>query len=140
MNDGWSLDQKDPQFIRSLFPIWDLLYRYYFRVKSDGWQHIPNGKTLLVGSHNGGLSAPDLHMLMYDWYRRFGVERPVYGLMHAKMWEVYPLMAALTAKMGAIAAHPKVAMKAFKMNASVLVFPGGAQDVFRPFDQWDKIN
>ena len=139
MKPSWALDKRDPSFIEFLFPFWDWMYNNYFKVKSDGWSNIPKEKVLLVGSHNGGLSSPDLQMIMYDWYRRFGTERPVYGLMHEKMWEGMPGIAYLVQKLGGIAAHPKVAMQAFEKGASILVFPGGSQDVFRPFSEWDKI-
>lgn len=137
---GWSLDKRDPAFIQSLMPGWEYLYHEYFHVQSDGWHHIPPGKMLFVGSHNGGLSSPDLGMIMYDWFRRFGTDRLVYGLMHQKMWSGFPSLAENAEKMGAIAAHPKIAEEAFDRGAGLLVFPGGGQDAFRPFYQWDKIN
>ena len=54
--DGLSLDQRDPQFIKStLMPIWDWLYHHYFQVTADGWENVPeSGKVMIVGSHNGG--------------------------------------------------------------------------------------
>ncbi len=118
---GWSLQERDPQFIESLMPLWEWFYRYYFRVKTDGWHHIPaEGKALLVGSHNGGMACPDLVMMMYDWFRRFGTSRLVYGLMHPYAWRVSPWLAKLAQKTGAVAAHPKVASAAFDLGASRL--------------------
>lgn len=140
LSDGWSLEERDLKVIQSLMPYWEWLYRYYFRVKTDGWHHIPSeGRALLVGSHNGGLASPDMIMMMYDWFRRFGVERRVYGLMHPCVWKVNRELAQLAVKTGAIQAHPKMAIAAFKKEASVLVYPGGAQDVFRPHHQRNKI-
>ncbi len=137
---GWSLDERDPKFLESLMPWFSFLYHYYFRVKTSGWDHIPpQEKVLLVGSHNGGLPAPDMTMMMYDWFRRFGVERPVYGLMHPKAWQVSPSLAQLIANAGAIMAHPKMAYAALRSGASVLVYPGGAEDLFRPHYLRDKI-
>ena len=137
---GWSLEQRDPKFIESMMPIWEWFYRYYFRVKTDGWHHIPkNEQVLFVASHNGGLSSPDTTMMMYDWFRLFGIERPIYGLMHPIAWKAYSNTTKLAAKAGAIIAHPKPAMAAFEQGASVLVYPGGIQDVFRPYSQRDKI-
>lgn len=137
---GWSLDERDPKFIESLMPLFSFLYHYYFRVQTSGWDNIPlQKKVLLVGSHNGGLAAPDMIMMMYDWFRRFGVEQPVYGLMHPKAWQVSPPLAQLVAKTGAIIAHPKMAYTALRSGASVVVYPGGAEDVFRPHYLRDKI-
>ncbi|MBD2342314.1 acyltransferase family protein [Calothrix sp. FACHB-156] len=131
---GWSLDERDPRFIKSIMPIMGWFYDHYFRVQTSGWEHIPpQEQVLFVGSHNGGLAAPDMLMMMYDWFRKFGVEQPVYGLMHPKVWEVTPQIAQLVAKCGAIMAHPKMAYAALRSGASVLVYPGGAEDVFRPY-------
>ena len=122
-------------------PFWELLYKYYFRVETEGWHHIPpQQQVLLVGSHNGGLAAPDMVMSMYDWFRNFGTERLVYGLMHPHVWKINPGFAQLGEKIGAIEAHPKMAIAALQQNASVLVYPGGAQDVFRPHAQRNQIN
>lgn len=136
---GWSLDERDPKFIKSLMPILGFLYNYYFRVQTSGWENIPDEKVLFVGSHNGGLASPDTSMMMYDWLRRYGTERPIYGLMHPKVWEVSPPLAEIVGKAGAIMAHPKVAYAALRSGASVLVYPGGAEDVFRPHQMRDKI-
>jgi 1-acyl-sn-glycerol-3-phosphate acyltransferase len=138
---GWSLDQRDPKVIESLMPWWEWFYRYYFRVQTSGWHHIPpHEKVLLIGSHNGGLAAPDMVMMMYDWFRHFGTERLAYGLMHPHVWRVYPAMAKLAAQAGAVIAHPKMAIAALERGASVLVYPGGAEDVFRPHSQRHKIH
>jgi 1-acyl-sn-glycerol-3-phosphate acyltransferase len=138
---GWSLEEREPQFIESLMPLWEWFYRYYFRVETDGWHHIPlNQQVLIVGSHNGGLAAPDMVMMIYDWYRLFGTNSLTYGLMHPYMWTYYPFLADLAVKIGAIVAHPKMAIAALAKGANVLVYPGGAEDVFRPHCQRNKIN
>lgn len=137
---GWSLDRRDPQFIDAFQPLWAWFYEHYFQVQTAGWEQIPPGQVMLVGSHNGGLAAPDMHMMIYDWVRRFSSDRLVYGLMHPKVWQVAPPVAQLAERMGAIAAHPKLAIKALDRQASLLVYPGGAQDVFRPFSQRDQIH
>lgn len=137
---GWSLDQRDPQFIRSLMPFWEWAYTHYFRVQTSGWEQVPEEPVLFVGSHNGGLAAPDMHMMMYDWFRHFGVDRVAYGLMHIRVTEVLPPLAEIAVKTGAVVAHPRMAIAAFQRKASVLVYPGGAQDVFRPYTQRRNIH
>lgn len=136
---GWSLERRDEAVIQSFMPIWGWLYHNYFRVQTSGWEQIPSGKVLFVGSHNGGLAAPDMFMMMYDWFRRFGFSRPVYGLMHPRVWEVALPIAQLAEKVGAVMAHPKMAIAALHQGASVLVYPGGAEDVFRPYNLRNKI-
>ncbi|MBD2004619.1 acyltransferase family protein [Trichocoleus sp. FACHB-40] len=121
-------------------PIWEWFYRYYFRVQTDGWHHMPqSGKTLIVGSHNGGLASPDTSMFMYDWFRRFGYDRLIYGLMHPAAWKS-PIFAIPGSSVGAVIAHPKMAIAALQRDASVLVYPGGAEDLFRPYYMRDRIH
>jgi 1-acyl-sn-glycerol-3-phosphate acyltransferase len=134
------LEARDTEAIESLMPYWEWFYHYYFRVKTDGWENVPEEQVLFVGSHNGGLAAPDMIMMMYDWFRRFGTEKLIYGLMHSHVWQLNQELAKLAAKTGAIVAHPKMAIAALSKGASVLVYPGGAQDVFRPHYQRNQIN
>ncbi len=138
--NGWSLEQRDPDVIKQCMLLWEWFYRYYFRVKTDGWHHIPRQeKVLIVGSHNGGMFSADMLMMMYDWFRYFGTERRVYGLMHPSVWKINRPIAQLAVKTGAMIAHPKMAIAALQAGGSVLVYPGGAQDVFRPHHQRNQI-
>jgi 1-acyl-sn-glycerol-3-phosphate acyltransferase len=131
---------RDPQFIRQLMPVLEWFYRYYFRVQTEGWEHIPaEGQLMFVGSHNGGLATPDLPMFLYDWFCRFGYDRVVYGLAHAKMWLAYPAIAQGAAKLGAIPFYARNAMAVLEQGASVLVYPGGGNDAFRPHRLRDRI-
>jgi 1-acyl-sn-glycerol-3-phosphate acyltransferase len=122
-------------------PLWEWFYQNYFRVTTDGWHHIPStGQVMFVGSHNGGLAAPDMFMFMYDWFRRYGTSRVVYGLMHPMVWQTNSGISKLAVEVGAIQAHPKMALAALNSGASILVYPGGVEDVFRPFKMRHQIH
>ncbi len=137
--DGWSLDARDPDKVKDWMPVWEWFYRYYFRVQTQGWENVPQqDKLLIVGSHNGGMASPDTSMFMYDWFRRFGVERKTYALMHKSAWDS-TVFAVPGAQVGAIQAHPKMAIAALRENAALLVYPGGAQDMFRPYSKRKQI-
>jgi len=140
MKPGWSIEARDPQFIAQFMPYWEWLYRYYFRVTTDGWHHIPKDrKVLLVSTHNGGLAFPDLWMMMYDWCRRFGSDRRVYALMHPSVWQVESEMTNFLSRMGAVKANPYTAKAAFDSGASVLVYPGAAEELFRPYTSRQEV-
>ena len=131
---GWSLEDRNPEVIERLMPFFGWVYRYYFRVETDGWNNIPKtGNVLLIGSHNGGLAAPDTVMMTYDWFRQFGPNRSAYALMEPKIWQVLPGLARLATQVGTIQPHPDMAIAALRRGASLLIYPGGAQDVFRPY-------
>ena len=123
---GWSLDDRDPQIIEKLMPFFGWVYQYYFRVQTDGWENIPKtGKVLLIGSHNGGLAAPDTVMMTYDWFRQFGTDRLAYALMDPKIWQVLPGLARLATQVGTIQPHPDLARAALRRGAAILIYPGG---------------
>lgn len=138
--DGWSLDGRNPDMLRQVMPLMGWLYEHYYQVSTDGWEHIPTDETvMLVGSHNGGLPAPDMHMMLFDWCRKFGVEKPLYGLMHPSVWKAFPAAAHIATQMGAVRAHPKMGLAALNKNVNIALYPGGAQDVFRPYNMRHKI-
>lgn len=97
------------------------------------------GQALIVGAHNGGFAAPDMFMMMLDWFRQFGTGCLVYGLMDANAWKLSPSLSESAAKLGAVVAHPKMAIAALDQGASVLVYPGGVRDLFRPHRLRDRI-
>ncbi|MGB5632350.1 MAG: lysophospholipid acyltransferase family protein [Waterburya sp.] len=137
---GRSLDDRAPQIIEQLMPFFSWVYQYYFRVQSDGWEHIPKtGKVLLIGSHNGGLAAPDTVMMTYDWFRKFGADRLAYALMEPKIWQVFPGLARLATQVGTIQPRPDLVRAALRKDAAILIYPGGAKDVFRPHSLRNKI-
>jgi 1-acyl-sn-glycerol-3-phosphate acyltransferase len=134
--DGWSLEDRDPNVLELQLPVMQWFYEHYFRVTTDGWEQIPTDETVMfVGSHNGGLPAPDMHMMLYDWCRKFGTERPLYGLMSPKVWRAFPSVAKSAVQMGAVQAHPKMAIAALNRGANIVVYPGGIRDVFRPYSE-----
>jgi 1-acyl-sn-glycerol-3-phosphate acyltransferase len=137
--NGDSLD-RDPAVIERLFPLCEWLYHHYFQVTSDGWEHVPPEPALVIGSHNGGLSTPDTLMITYDWFARLGTTRPVYALMDPKTWTVMPPLGRLAARVGAVRAEPRMAIAALESGASLLIYPGGSKDVFRPFSDRHKIH
>jgi 1-acyl-sn-glycerol-3-phosphate acyltransferase len=137
--NGLSLEDRSPQAIDQWLPLLNPIYHHYFRVQTDGWQSIPEGQVLLIGSHNGGLATPDTLMMAYDWFRCFGTERPVHALMEPRVWQAMPVLAHLAAQAGALQANPHVTIQALNKGASLLIYPGGAKDVFRPFSQRHRI-
>lgn len=137
---GLSLEDRDPAIIERLLPFFDWVYHYYFRVTTEGWEHIPKaGKVLLVGSHNGGLAAPDTVMMSYDWLRYFGTQRPAYALMDPLMWQVLPGLARMAAWVGAVQANSHMAVQVLQQDGALLIYPGGVRDVFRPHALRDKV-
>jgi 1-acyl-sn-glycerol-3-phosphate acyltransferase len=138
--NGDSLDGRDPGVISEVLPLLDWLYHYYFRVQTEGWEHLPDRQVMLIASHNGGMASPDLFMFFRDWCQRFGLERQVYALMNPKVWKVFTDLAKLATQTGALQAHPKMAIAALQSGADLLIYPGGAKEVFRPYSQRKEVH
>jgi 1-acyl-sn-glycerol-3-phosphate acyltransferase len=137
--DGRDLTARDPEYIRSFMPILEFGYRYYFRVQASGLENLPrHGPALLVGNHGGGLLAPDAAMTMYLWVRERGLEQPAYGLIDRRVFGIDGVNRHIS-KCGGIQADPRMAIKALEAGAVVLVYPGGADDAFRPFSKRNEI-
>jgi 1-acyl-sn-glycerol-3-phosphate acyltransferase len=137
---GLSLNDRNPARIERMMPFFRWFHDVYFRVSTEGWEQIPpSGKVLLVGSHNGGLAAPDTVMMTYDWLRYFGVQRPAYALMDARMWQVFPGVARMAAWVGAVRAQSHTAVEVLRQDAALLIYPGGVRDVFRPYHQRNQV-
>lgn len=137
---GWSLDDRDPKAIQNWLKQAQWFHDHYFQAESDGWENLPTSDSaLVVGSHNGGLATPDMMMTLYEWFSRFGTEKPAYGLMHPHVWEVYTPLAQMASRLGAIRATPRMAIPALQRKAHVLVYPGGGKEVFRPYWERDQV-
>jgi 1-acyl-sn-glycerol-3-phosphate acyltransferase len=125
------LSQVDPAFVRKLTPFLEGLYKHYFRVDIEGWENVPEGKTLFVGNHNGLLTF-EILMLFHAWWQRFGEKRRALGLAHSIALN-NPLFRWLTPRIGAIPADPEVALEAIERGYSVMVYPGGEKESFRAY-------
>lgn len=132
------LDRRDPVFVKKIEPFLEGLYKYYFRCDLDGWLNVPEEKALFVGNHNGMITF-EVVMLFYAWYKRFGLERRALGLAHNIALN-NPLFSWICPKIGAIPADPEVATQAIDRGYSLLVYPGGEKESFRPFSKRKEVN
>src|SRR6202158_92832 len=82
----------DPAFHRRVRPYAELLYRRYWRVQTDGLEHVPGvGPAIIVANHSGGIpfdasmigTSIDLehpqHRLVRFLYDRFVAQMPLMG-------------------------------------------------------------
>jgi 1-acyl-sn-glycerol-3-phosphate acyltransferase len=91
----------DPVFHRQVRPILEFLYRRYFRVHTEGIEHLPaSGPVLVVSNHSGGIPfdaamlataielehpQPRLLRFLYD---RFAAEMPFVGTAYNRFGAV----------------------------------------------------
>jgi 1-acyl-sn-glycerol-3-phosphate acyltransferase len=133
-----ALDNVDPSFQDKIQPFLKGLYDHYFRVDLDGWENLPDGQVLFVGNHNGLLTFEVL-MLFYAWWEKFRGARRAVGLAHAVALD-NPFFSWLIPRLGAIPADPDLANEAFDRGYSLLVYPGGEKESFRPYKERKQLN
>lgn len=132
------LGRVDPDFADKIAPFLEGLYKHYFRCEMSGWENVPESKALFVGNHNGLLTFEVL-MLFYAWWKQFGWSKRALGLAHGIALN-NPFFRWLLPRIGAIPADPDVAYEAMARDYSLLVYPGGEKESFRPYKDRKKVD
>lgn len=131
--------QSDPDFIAKLLPFMEAFNRY-FDAEVRGMDRLPeSGPMLLVGNHSGGVLTPDTSALIAAWYAERGLDSPLVGLAMDAVFGI-PGFKQLMRKIGQIPANHDNAARALEQGAAVLVYPGGAHEVFRPWAARNRID
>lgn len=129
---------RDPETIQRYRRMLEL-YVSWYRPEVRGFENLPSkGPFLVVGNHSGGATPPDMPILMTAWWRRRGVEEPVYGLFHSMFLNLPGVKEPLT-KFGALEAGWDSAEQVLTAGNIVVVYPGGDYEAFRPFSERNKI-
>jgi 1-acyl-sn-glycerol-3-phosphate acyltransferase len=119
--DEWGLDWELLELVR---PLLDFLYAYYFRVQTNGLDHIPDyGRALLVANHTGPLPW-DTAMLTTAVLNEHPSQRLVRG-MYATWLPTLPFISPLLERMGQVLANPDNARRLLQQEELVAVFPEG---------------
>lgn len=63
---GYDRFGLSPTVLRRVFPLFLLLYRAWFRVRSSGHEHLPKTGPAIIASNHGGLLPFDAAMLVMD--------------------------------------------------------------------------
>src|SRR5438067_2763829 len=130
---------RDPEFIERNLGLLET-WASYFNPEVRGLDQLPKrGPFLIVGNHSGAATPPDMPVLMTAWWRQRGVEEPVYGLFHSMFFGL-PGVGEAMKKAGGMEANPEAAEHALRAGGSVLVYPGGDHEVFRPWTERHQID
>src|SRR5882724_4613885 len=120
--DRWGRSEHFRALTRRAY---DPIYKHWFRVEWEGFEHLPEtGGALLVANHAGAI-PPDAPSIMH------GVEkdlvRTVYGLAE-NLFRTLPVVGTLWSRSGGVAAHPDNAYRLLHDEQQlVLVFPEGTK-------------
>jgi 1-acyl-sn-glycerol-3-phosphate acyltransferase len=120
--DRWGRSEHFRALTRRAF---DPIYKHWFRVEWEGFEHVPEtGGALLVANHAGAI-PPDAPSIMHGIEKDLG--RPVYGLAE-HLFRSVPVAGTLWARTGGVTAHPDNAYRLLHDEERlVLVFPEGTK-------------
>ncbi len=130
------LDGPDPALMKAQAPIWNVLMDRYFRLEIDGWDHLPNEPSLLIGVHSGGPLTMDAWTVALAWWRRFGDSRPLHGTAHDVLMNS-PGLGRYFRRLGVISPTRENIAAAFAKGDDVILWPGGEVDAFRAWSKRD---
>ena len=137
-NDIDSLDNRNEELIEDINEFFTTVAHRYFSYQHRGFDRIPDGAGLFVGNHNAGFVSPDTFLFSSQLFKERGIEDIPYALTHEAVLQV-PFFHHLGTRIGCIRASHENATKAFAADHKVLVYPGGDEDVFRPYRDRNKV-
>lgn len=119
-------------------PLLDLLYERYFRVDTDGIEHVPaEGRALIVANHAGTFPYDGI-MLKTALRREHPHARSVRWLAEDHLFYM-PFVGSFLNRMGAVRACQENAERLLRQERLVAVFPEGAKGTGRLYRNRHKL-
>ncbi len=130
--DEWGFDE---QFAEAVFPLFEFLYRVWWRVETEGVEHVPaHGRALLVANHAGSLFPFDATMMTMAIMKEHPLPRwPRFMVLD---WAfVLPFVSVFIRRGGGVPARPQNAIRLLFEDELVMVFPEGVKGTGKQFSE-----
>jgi len=119
----------DPKYEARFTPLFDLLYKHYFRVEAEGAENVPDeGRCLIVANHSGGPLPYDGIMLRTTVRREHAAHRELRWLAEDFVYHL-PFVGTAMNRLGAVRACQENAERLLASGRLVAVFPEGAKGI-----------
>jgi 1-acyl-sn-glycerol-3-phosphate acyltransferase len=129
--DDWGFDEE---FVELVFPFFEFLYESWWRVKTDGIQHVPaHGRALMAANH-AGILPWDATMISFAVQREHPLPRFPRFLVLNWAFDL-PFVSVAMRKVGGVVASPYNAMQLLRRDELVAVFPEGVKGAGKPFTE-----
>lgn len=130
---------RDPAFILRMMPFLDVALAY-FDAEIRGFDRLPeHGPMLIVANHSGGIYMPDYWAFFRHWVRVRGIDEPLVPLGFDFLFGI-PGLGDAVRRLGTVPASPTNAARLLQAGHSVMVFPGGDADDYRPWTERHRVD
>lgn len=122
----------DPVFARTIDPLFEFLYWFWWRVDVSGIEHVPaDGPGLIVANHSGVLPYDGAMVKLA--IRHEHPRRRECRMLMLDMFALLPFLAPMLTKHGEVRANPDNAERLLRTGGLVGVFPEGVKGVGKYF-------
>lgn len=124
--------------LRRAAPVFELLYRHYFRVESVGHAHVPAEGPVVLASNHAGLLPFDGAMIVTDLLMRPDPPRLARSVVD-RFVGALPWVNVFMARMGQVIGRRTTVRDLLADGQPVLVFPEGTSGVLKPITQRHRL-
>ena len=130
--DEWGFDEE---FAEAVYPFFEFLYDYWWRVQATGVENVPShGRALVVSNHSGSLFPFDASMLVGSIMKEHPLPRWPRPMVLNWAFEL-PFLSFFMRKVGGVPASPFNAIRLLEQDEIVMVFPEGVKGTGKPFSE-----
>jgi 1-acyl-sn-glycerol-3-phosphate acyltransferase len=130
--DEWGFDEG---FAEAVYPFFELVYRAWWRVQTDGVENVPaHGRALLVANHSGAIFPFDASMMVIAMMKEHPLPRWPRFLVLNWAFEL-PFLSTFMRRVGGVPASPHNAERLLEQDRLVMVFPEGVKGTGKPFSE-----
>lgn len=130
--DEWGFDEE---FAEAVYPFFEFLYDYWWRIQATGLENVPaHGRALVVSNHSGSLFPFDATMLVGSIMKEHPLPRWPRPMVLNWAFEL-PFLSFFMRKVGGVPASPFNAIRLLEQDEIVMVFPEGVKGTGKPFSE-----
>ena len=130
--DEWGFDEE---FAEAVYPFFEFLYDYWWRIQATGVENVPaHGRALVVSNHSGSLFPFDATMLVGSIMKEHPLPRWPRPMVLNWAFEL-PFLSSFMRKVGGVPASPFNAIRLLEQDEVVMVFPEGVKGTGKPFSE-----
>ena len=128
----------DPVVCERWRPLFEFLYRSFFRVESSGIENIPDSGGAIIVANHGGVLPYDASMLMYALRYDHPAHRTARPLVDDVSFQL-PFVGTTLSRLGCVRASQENAERLLEAGYVVVVFPEGAKGSAKLYSERHKL-